>query len=670
MLSFDTDIRYLKGVGEKRAQLLKRLGVDTVGALLSFYPRSYKDLSKTELIYDTELDKTVCIKAKIMSDISEQYIRKNMTLYKFKVADQSGAMNVTIFNNKYLAEKLNVGSTYLFYGKTTGGIFLREMSSPEIYEQNNNGILPVYSLTSGITSKYLSGIIRTALDSFTPDDPLPQSVRKKYNLCDIKYALNNIHFPRTEESLDRARRRLIFEELFLLQCGMSYFALKRRGKTASVIENNYTNEFLSLLPFTPTDSQIKCIGEGLRDMQSSVPMNRLLQGDVGSGKTVVAAALCYSAAKNGFQSILMAPTVILAEQHFRTFENFFKDSDIKCALITGSLTAANKRKLREQIKNGEIDIVVGTNAILSDANEFCNVGLVITDEQHRFGVEQRAKLSSKGHSPHTLVMSATPIPRTLALVIYGDLDISILNEYPKGRQKIECYSVTKELEERAYNYIKKHIDEGRQAYIVCPLVEEGETERTPAETHYKNLSEGAFKNYKLGLLHGKLSSAAKEKVMRQFSSGEIDLLISTTVIEVGIDVPNAAIMVILDADCFGLSQLHQLRGRIGRGSHKSTCILISGTADKATNERLSVICATNDGFKIAEEDLKLRGPGDFLGKRQHGLPELKIADMNSDYGVLKITQEAAKEVLKLDGNLDEPQNVPLKKEILRLFNIN
>lgn len=670
MLSFDTDIRYLKGVGEKRAQLLKRLGVDTVGALLSFYPRSYKDLSKTELIYDTELDKTVCIKAKITSDISEQYIRKNMTLYKFKVADQSGAMNVTIFNNKYLAEKLNVGSTYLFYGKTTGGIFLREMSSPEIYEQNNNGILPVYSLTSGITSKYLSGIIRTALDSFTPDDPLPQSVREKYNLCDIKYALNNIHFPRTKESLDRARRRLIFEELFLLQCGMSYFALKRRGKTASVIENNYTNEFLSLLPFTPTDSQIKCIGEGLRDMQSSVPMNRLLQGDVGSGKTVVAAALCYSAAKNGFQSILMAPTVILAEQHFRTFENFFKDSDIKCALITGSLTAANKRKLREQIKNGEIDIVVGTNAILSDANEFCNVGLVITDEQHRFGVEQRAKLSSKGHSPHTLVMSATPIPRTLALVIYGDLDISIINEYPKGRQKIECYSVTKELEERAYNYIKKHIDEGRQAYIVCPLVEEGETERTPAETHYKNLSEGAFKNYKLGLLHGKLSSAAKEKVMREFANGNIDLLISTTVIEVGIDVPNAAIMVILDADCFGLSQLHQLRGRIGRGNHKSTCILISGTADKATNERLSVICATNDGFKIAEEDLKLRGPGDFLGKRQHGLPELKIADMNSDYGVLKITQEAAKEILRRDADLSQSDNVTLKKEILRLFNIN
>ncbi len=669
MLSIDTDIRYLKGVGEKRAQLLARLGVNDVGALLSFYPRDYKDLSKTSLIYDTNLDETVCIKAKIMSDITEHYIRKNMTLYKFKAADQSGTMSVTIFNNKYLAEKLHPGSTYLFYGKTTGGLYLREMSSPEIYEQNNNRILPVYHLTAGITTNYLTGLITTALEKFTPCDPLPAEIREQYGLCDLKFAFNNIHFPRTAESLERARRRLIFEELFLLQCGMSYFALRRRGKTASVIERDYTREFLSLLPFSPTSAQLKCISEGLRDMQSSVPMNRLLQGDVGSGKTVVAAALCYSAAKNGFQSILMAPTVILAEQHFRTFESFFKDSDIKCALITGSLTAANKRKLREQIKNGEIDIVVGTHAVLSDANEFNNVGLVITDEQHRFGVEQRAKLSAKGHSPHTLVMSATPIPRTLALVIYGDLDISVINEYPKGRQKIECYSVGKDLEERAYNYIKKHIDEGRQAYIVCPLVEEGETERTPAEAHFKNLSVGVFKDYNLGLLHGKLSSAAKEKVMREFASGKIDLLIATTVIEVGIDVPNAAIMVILDADCFGLSQLHQLRGRVGRGEHKSTCILISGNSDKSTAERLNVLVSTNDGFKIAEEDLKLRGPGDFLGKRQHGLPELKIADMNSDYNTLKITQQAAKKVLNGDPNLLSPDNISLKKEILRLFDM-
>ena len=667
MLSIDTDIRYLKGVGEKRAQSLKRLGVENVGALLSFYPRDYKDLSKTELIYDTPLDTTVCIKAKIVSDIREHYIRKNMTLYKFNAADQSGTMSVTIFNNKYLAEKLHVGSTYLFYGKTTGGLYLREMSSPEIYESGNNMILPVYHLTSGITANYLSRIIKTALDSVNPCDPLPDDIRKSYALCDLKYALDNIHFPKTMESLERARRRLKFEELFLLQCSMSYIALKRRGKTAAVIKKDYTDEFLSLLPFTPTASQLRAIKEGLADMGAAVPMNRLLQGDVGSGKTVVAAAMCYSAAKNGFQSILMAPTVILAEQHFRTFEGFFKDSNIKCALITGSLTAANKRKLREQIKNGEIDIVVGTHAILSDANEFCNVGLVITDEQHRFGVEQRAKLSAKGHSPHTLVMSATPIPRTLALVIYGDLDISVINEYPKGRQKIECYSVGKDLETRAYNYIKKHIDEGRQAYIVCPLVEEGETERTPAETHFKNLSEGMFRDYRLGLLHGKLSSSAKEKVMRQFANGEIDLLIATTVIEVGIDVPNAAIMVILDADCFGLSQLHQLRGRVGRGEHKSTCILISGNSEKSTAERLNVLASTLDGFKIAEEDLKLRGPGDFLGKRQHGLPELKIADMNSDYNTLKITQDAAKKVLNADPNLLLPDNIPLKKEILRLF---
>ena len=605
-----------------------------------------------------------------MTPVSENYIRKNMTLYKFKVADESGAMSVTIFNNKYLAEKLNVGSTYLFYGKTSGGLYLREMSSPEIYEQNNTRILPVYHLTQGITEKYLSTIIKTALERFTPADPLPEEIRNKYNLCDIKFALENIHFPRSLESLERARKRLIFEELFILQCGMGYFSIARRGKTAAVIEKDYTEEFISSLPFQPTDSQRKCIGECIADMQRAVPMSRLLQGDVGSGKTAVAAALCYNAARNGYQSILMAPTVILAEQHFRTFQNFFSGTDINCALITGSLTAANKRKIREQLKNGEIDIVVGTHAVLSDQNEFRDVGLVITDEQHRFGVEQRAKLGSKGHSPHTLVMSATPIPRTLALVIYGDLDISVITEYPKGRQKVECYAVDKSIEKRAFNYIKKHLDEGRQGYIVCPLVEENDTSRIPAEGYYKTLSAGEFKDYKLGLLHGKLSAAAKEKVMKSFAAGEIQLLIATTVIEVGIDVPNAAIMVIEDAECFGLSQLHQLRGRIGRGEHKSTCILISGSSDAATNDRLRVICKTGDGFKIAEEDLKLRGPGDFMGKRQHGLPELKIADMNSDYNTLKLTQDAARSLLKGDPHLSSPNNLALKNEILRLFELS
>ena len=668
MLSDITNIRYLKGVGEKRAQLLSKLGVDTVGALLSFYPRDYKDLSKISLIYDTGLQENVCVKAKIVTPVTEHYIRKNMTIYKFVVADQSGAMTVTLFNTKYTAKKLHEGSEYIFYGKMSGGIFKREMSSPEIYESGNNSIMAVYPLTQGISSKYLSGIIKTALMSCKAEDIIPEQVRKEYNLCDINFALENIHFPKSAEALKKAKKRLIFEELFLLQSGMMYLKNKRRGKTAVVIKNDYTNEFLKRLPFTPTNSQIKCIKEALLDMGKNIPMSRLLQGDVGSGKTLVAAAIMFNCVKNGYQAALMAPTVILAEQHYANLVKFFENTGIRCALVTSAVTAAKRRKIAESINNGEIDIVIGTHSVLNEQIVFNNLGFVVTDEQHRFGVAQRDKLTKKGNSPHTLVMSATPIPRTLAMVIYGELDVSVITEYPKGRQPIECYAVGKELHERVYNYIKKHIDDGRQGYIVCPLVEEGETTRVSAEELYKQLSEDEFKDYKLGLLHGKMKSSAKENVMRAFASGEIDLLISTTVIEVGVDVPNAAIMVIEDAECFGLSGLHQLRGRIGRGVHKSTCILISETANK--NSRLKVICATNDGFKIAEEDLKLRGPGDFMGKRQHGLPQLKIADLNNDYDILSYTANAARNLLNEDNDLSSNQNKALKEKIISMFSLN
>lgn len=670
MLSDITNIRYLKGVGEKRAQLLSKLGVDTVGALLSFYPRTYKDLSDIKLIYDTSLQDTVCVKAKIVTPVTEHYIRKNMTIYKFAVADESGAMSVTLFNTKYTAKKLHEGGEYLFYGKMSGGIFKREMSSPEIYESGNNSIIAVYPLTQGISSKYLSGIIKTALMSCKMPDIIPEAIRQEYGLCDIGFALENIHFPKSPEALHKAKRRLIFEELFLLQGGMMYLRNKRRGKTAVVLKKDYTDEFLKNLPFTPTNSQLKCIKEALADMGRAVPMSRLLQGDVGSGKTLVAAALMFGTVKNGYQAVLMAPTVILAEQHYESFVKFFKDTGINCALVTSSITAAKRRKLAESIKNGEIDVVIGTHSVLNEQIQFDNLGLVVTDEQHRFGVAQRDALTKKGNSPHTLVMSATPIPRTLAMVIYGELDVSVITEYPKGRQPIECYAVGKDLHQRVYNYIKKHIDEGRQGYIVCPLVEEGERDRISAEEYYKQLYENEFKNYKLGLLHGKMSSSAKEKVMRSFSSGETDLLISTTVIEVGVDVPNAAIMVIEDAECFGLSQLHQLRGRIGRGEHKSTCILISGTKDTPTNSRLKAICSTNDGFKIAEKDLKLRGPGDFMGKRQHGLPQLRIADLNNDYDVLSDTGTAARKLLSADNDLSTPENVLLKDKILNMFSLN
>lgn len=662
MFSNIKEIRYLKGVGEKRAELLKKLGISSVDALLSFYPRSYKDLTEITPLSRANLQDNVCVKGEIVSPVTEHYIRKNMTLYKFSVKSENEIMNVTLFNTKYLAKQLRVNNTYLFLGKITGGIFAKEMSSPEIYPANYNVILPVYKQTQGITSAALRKLIKTALESADFSEYLPDQIIKEYSLCDIKFALYNIHFPTSREALERAKRRLCFEELFLMQSGMSYFGNIRRGETKIRLKTDFSQEFYSRLPYSPTSAQKRCVREALIDMSQNVPMNRLLQGDVGSGKTLVAAALIYSTAKNGYQSVLMAPTQILAEQHFATLSKFFGGAGVRCALLTSATKQKEKRGIIAAVLSGEIDVVVGTHAVIFADLNFKNLGLVITDEQHRFGVNQRAALGSLGNNPHTLVMSATPIPRTLALSIYGDLKISIIDEYPAHRSPIESYSVGEDKRERAYNYIKKHINEGMQGYIVCPLVSEGESERVSAEHLFSHLSSGAFKEYRLGLLHGKMSPSAKEKVMRAFSEGEIQLLISTTVIEVGIDVPNAAIMVIENADSFGLSQLHQLRGRVGRGKHKGTCIFISKNEE---NARLSVICKTRDGFKIAEEDLKLRGPGDFLGSRQHGLPEFKIADIFADIAVLKLAQEAAERLLSNSPTL---QNYPkLRQQIEELF---
>ena len=510
--------------------------------------------------------------------------------------------------------------------------------------------MPIYKQTKGITSSALRGLIKTALSVADFSEYLPEDILKRYNLCDIKFALYNIHFPKSRESLERAKRRLVFEELFLMQTGMNYFGNINKGLTKVKLQKDYSEEFYSSLPFIPTNAQKRCVFEAFADMQSETPMNRLLQGDVGSGKTLVAAALMYSAAKNRYQSVIMAPTQILAEQHYKTLSRFFENAPVSCALLTAATTKKQKEAILSGVKNGEIDIIVGTNAVIFADLEFSNLGLVITDEQHRFGVNQRTKLGKMGDNPHTLVMSATPIPRTLALTLYGDLKISIVDEYPKGRSPIESFSVDEEKRERAYNYIKKHIAEGRQGYIVCPLVSEAESEKVSAEHLFETLKRGAFSGYRLGLLHGKMSAAAKEKVMKAFSLGEIDLLISTTVIEVGIDVPNAAIMVIENADNFGMSQLHQLRGRVGRGKYKGSCIFISKNAE---NERLKILCKTLDGFKIAEEDLKLRGPGDFLGSRQHGLPEFKIADIFADTEILKLAQEATENIIKNHPTLEE-----------------
>ena len=667
MITATTDIQFLKGVGEKRAVVLKTKGIDTVGALLRYYPRRYLDWTNIKTISESSFFENSCIKARIITPI-EKNEKRGITLYKFIAEDKSGRMQVTLFNQKYLAEKLRCDREYLFYGKVGGNFYIRQMSSPIIMEASFDGIEPIYSASKTLSSKTIQKLVKTALSSVSLAETLPSEIRKRNNLCDIETAISNIHFPKSKEGLKKAQQRLVFEELFVLQAGLTFLKKHKRTKTSNIIEKDYFEEFQAILPFELTNSQKNAVNDCVKDMKRNVPMNRLVQGDVGSGKTAVAAALIYNTVKNGYQAALMAPTEILAEQHFKTLSAFFQKSDIKCGLLTGSLKKSEKNKIKEALKEGKIDVVVGTHALISEDVEFWNLGFVITDEQHRFGVSQRGKLSEKAINPHTLVMSATPIPRTLGLILYGDLDISIIDEYPKGRQKIDTYFVDSSYRERIYNYIKKFLNEGRQGYIVCPLVEENEElDITPATEYYISLKENQFKDYSLGLLHGKMNPKEKEKVMREFSDGKIQLLIATTVIEVGIDVPNATIMVIENAERFGLSQLHQLRGRIGRGSYKSDCILISDSNSEETVKRLEVIKKTSDGFKIADADLEMRGPGDFLGQRQHGLPDMKIADLFADRNVLHIAGVEVEKLLKDDPKLQDAENQGLKNEIKLLY---
>ena len=664
MSNFNTDIRFLKGVGEKRAQHLYSLGIDTIGALLRYFPRGYEDFSNIKQIFDCNVDEKVCVKAKIITPITENKIRKNMTLYRFTVSDNTAHMQVTIFNNKYLAARLHQGSEYLFLGKIQSGTFLPAMSSPEIREVGGTGIVPIYPANKNITSAALQKLVRTALDGCEIEDVLPESIRQQYRLCDLRTAIENIHFPKSEEALTQAKNHLVFEELFVLRTSLMLLKNKKRVNSPFVFKKDYTDDYINSLPFNMTGAQRRVIAECVSDMASGRAMNRLVQGDVGSGKTAVAAALMYHTAKQGFQAAIMAPTEILAEQHYKNLCESLKYTDIKCVLLTGSNKKSERENAKQLLLSGQAQIAVGTHALISDDIKFCNLALVITDEQHRFGVNQRATFSDKGLHPHTLVMSATPIPRTLGLIIYGDLDISIIDEYPRGRIPIENYCVESSLRQRVFGYIKKHLDEGRQGYIVCPMVEENEEiHLKSAEEYYAEIKNGEFKNYSVGLLHGKMKPKEKDAVMRSFKDGDIQLLVCTTVIEVGIDVPNAAIMVIENAERFGLSQLHQLRGRIGRGQHKSTCIFISDYK----KERLEVIKQTTDGFKLADEDLRLRGPGDFLGSRQHGLPQLKIADIYADADVLRMSGMAAAALLEKDPRLKEEENKNLRQEIIKMY---
>lgn len=671
-MKLDTDIKYLKGVGERRAAMLSRLGVSDVNALVRLYPRVYEDWSRIKSINEAQIGEICCTKGIVGSPVRKSLIRKGLTLYKTEITDGSGIMGITIFNSRFAAEKLTEGDEFLFFGRVGGNFYRKEMSSPEIEPaEGADRIRPIYPQTHGLNSKMIEKLVRTALTECRDElvDPIPLWLREKYCLMNLPDSLWNIHFPKSPDYLEEARRRLIFEELLILQLGLEKMRSQTQKNAGAIIERDFSDEYFSHLPFSPTGAQRRAVKEAMRDMMSGRQMNRLLQGDVGSGKTAVAAALVYSAAKNSMQSALMAPTEVLAEQHYKTFLKLFEGCSINVELLTGSDTAAQKRRKKEALKAGEIDLLIGTHAIIQSDVEFKSLALVITDEQHRFGVEQRNALGEKGENPHLYVMSATPIPRTLALIIYGELDISILDELPPGRQKIETYAVTSELRQRAYNYVKKHLDAGRQGYIICPLVDEGEsdTELASAVKYADELQRGDFRGYTVGLMHGKMKSADKKKVMESFSNGETQLLVSTTVIEVGVDVPNAVIMVIENAERFGLSQLHQLRGRIGRGQYKSTCILITDAQNDTAQRRMKVMETTTDGFKIADEDLKLRGPGEFFGSRQHGLPEMKIADMLEDRSTLEETQRAAKEIMARDPELSSPESTALKNEIQRLF---
>lgn len=671
-MKLDTDIKYLKGVGERRAAMLSRLGVSDVNALVRLYPRVYEDWSQIKSINEAQIGEICCIKGIVGSPVRKNLIRKGLTLYKTEITDGSGIMGITIFNSRFAAEKLTEGDEFLFFGRVGGNLYRKEMNSPEIEPaEGADRIRPIYPQTHGLNSKMIEKLVRTALTECRDElvDPIPLWLREKYCLMNLPDSLWNIHFPKSPDYLEEARRRLIFEELLILQLGLEKMRSQTQNNAGAIIERDFSEEYFSHLSFSPTGAQRRAVKEAMRDMMSGRQMNRLLQGDVGSGKTAVAAALVYSAAKNSMQSALMAPTEVLAEQHYKTFLKLFEGCSINVELLTGSDTAAQKRRKKEALKAGEIDLLIGTHAIIQSDVEFKSLALVITDEQHRFGVEQRNALGEKGENPHLYVMSATPIPRTLALIIYGELDISILDELPPGRQKIETYAVTSELRQRAYNYVKKHLDAGRQGYIICPLVDEGEsdTELASAVKYADELQRGDFRGYTVGLMHGKMKSVDKKKVMESFSNGETQLLVSTTVIEVGVDVPNAVIMVIENAERFGLSQLHQLRGRIGRGQYKSTCILITDAKNDTAQRRMKVMETTTDGFKIADEDLKLRGPGEFFGSRQHGLPEMKIADMLEDRSTLEETQRAAKEIMARDPELSSPESTALKNEIQRLF---
>ena len=669
MPEFGTELRYVKGVGEARARAFGRLGVHDLAGLVSFFPRAYEDRTRLVRIAELADGDLVCVEAVVGTEPQLSRIRRGLDLLRFRAVDETGAMQLTFFNQAYLKDQFRKGESYVFYGRAqVKGRFV-SMTNPVFDRLADFGrvtgrIVPVYRLTSGLSQNTVRSAVRQALDLSQGrlPDGLPDCVADEYKLCTARYAYENVHFPADMRALSLARRRLVFEELFVLACALGLLRGGREGAQGRVLRGAGLGTFTGSLPFSPTGAQLRAMREAIGDMSSGKLMNRLVQGDVGSGKTLVAAACIWYAAQSGAQSAFMAPTEILAEQHYATLTGFLEPFGIRVAKLTGSMRAAEKRAVLSGLASGEYALCVGTHALLSGWVEFRDLALVVTDEQHRFGVQQRAALAEKGLRPHILVMSATPIPRTLALMIYGELDVSLIDELPPGRQKVDTFAVDESYRARLGGFIEKLVSEGRQVFVVCPRIEEGEEAGDglkSAEEHAEELRQ-QLPGLRIACIHGKLKAREKDEIMSRFAAGETDVLVSTTVIEVGVDVPNAALMVVENAERFGLSQLHQLRGRVGRGKHKSWCILVSDAKGEEARARLHAMTHISDGFKIAEEDLRLRGPGDFFGSRQHGLPELHIADLGADMNVLKAAQDAAKRLLDSDPRLERPENKRLR----------
>ncbi|MBE6960133.1 MAG: ATP-dependent DNA helicase RecG [Ruminococcaceae bacterium] len=674
MARLSDPITILKGVGPTKAKQFANLNIFTLGDLICHFPRGYEDRTQLRTIAQLEVDVPACFKAMVMNTPRTNHIRKGLDLTKVQIADHTARLTVTFFNNRFAAEQLQYGKEYIFYGALSGDFAGYSMTNP-VFEAldsqpvTTRRVLPIYPLTAGLTNAAMLKTVRQALAICdVPPEILPESVRREYGILPAERAYYAIHEPSSMAEAELAKKRLIFEEFFVFSAGLALMRASRAKKSAEAYTNTNLQPFLGSLPFRLTGAQLRAVEDILSDLTAGAPMNRLVQGDVGSGKTMIAAAAAYCAVSNGVQAALMAPTEILAEQHYASLNKLFAPLGIRMALLTGSMTPKQKREVREALAAGAVDFAVGTHALLSDSTEFADLGLVVTDEQHRFGVAQRSRLSAKGTDPHLLVMSATPIPRTLALLMYGDLEVSIVNELPPGREPVDTFLVNESYRPRINAFIRKQVAEGHQCFVVCPAVEESEDLGIKSATVWaETLQKTVFPDLKIALIHGQMKAAEKEEAMASFARGEADVLVATTVIEVGVDVPNATLMVIEDADRFGLSQLHQLRGRVGRGGSKSYCILTSQNRNPDTQQRLKALCKTTDGFKIAEEDLKMRGPGDFFGSRQSGLPAFRVANLSMDLQTLKDAQAASARWIDTEGTADTPEGRALRDRIGVLF---